>query len=233
VAEVKEKGVALLDRRLRRIERWLRRLMSACGCEEWSSALMEAECMEAETKGLRDDLWRTVENETCRAARRSLASVLIAGVKVSFIAMFIVLSSVFPLSVDQDRPPSTFSMESEGLFANNREGEILNSLKRTLSGRNRERSVLYADSPSVGGGEQATASVAKSGGRVEPVAETQRTASKTTPVVESDLSQAAAEAAPAEKTPVRHEPSVDDVISLIQVGQRALRLSERAVSMYP
>ncbi len=52
-----------LERRLRRIERWLKRCMAACRCGSWSSALMEIECMEAETQGFRDDLWKTVEAE--------------------------------------------------------------------------------------------------------------------------------------------------------------------------
>jgi hypothetical protein len=47
------------------------------------------------------------------------------------------------------------------------------------------------------------------------------------------LSRITEEAAPIEEAPASREPSADDVISLIQVGQRALRVSERAVSVYP
>ncbi|MDR1481854.1 MAG: hypothetical protein LBI74_04445 [Synergistaceae bacterium] len=232
---MKEKGVASFDRRLRRIERWLRRLMSACGCGEWSSALMEVECMEAETKELRDDLWRTVENEVCLAVRRSLTVVLAVGARVSLIAMLILLSSAFPLSVDQDRPQPVFSMEPEGLSVN-REGEILNALKRTLSGGNRGRAALYADASSIGGGELTSAAKARES--ENPAAERQRTSAKVTaeptepikPTEKPGLDQTMVEA---EKIPARHEPSLDDVISLIQVGQRALRVSERAVSVYP
>ena len=228
---MKERGVASFDRRLRRIERWLRRLMSACGCGAWSSALMEMECMEAETKGLREDLWRTVECEENPAERRSLPSFFLAGARVLSIAMLIVMSSVFPLSVDPDRPPVFFEDKPGDLTSS--EGEILDALRQTLSGGNKGLTALYEDALAAGGDESAQTEdmELRAAAKIAPASELRRTVAKAAPAAE--LSRMTEETAPIKEAPASREPSADDVISLIQVGQRALRVSERAVSVYP
>jgi hypothetical protein len=193
---------------------------------------MEMECMEAEAKELREDLWRTVGCEANPAELRSLPSYFLAGVKVLSIAMLIVISSVLPLSVDQDRPPVFFEGEADEILTIS-EGEILNALRQTLSVGNKGTIALYEDSRAVGmsGPELAMEMEVRGAVKAVPAAEPRRTVAKAAPAAE--LNRMTEETAPINEASASREPSADDVISLIQVGQRALRVSERAVSVYP
>jgi hypothetical protein len=182
---------------------------------------MEIECMEAETRGLREDLWKAVETEAELRAGRPVRRTLLAGVRVSAIAALIVLASVLPLSVDQDRSFDAYSGDSIELLTSS-ESEILNALRQALSGGNSGTIVL-----SVGGSEE---SPVISGLASAEVRTARATAPSPAVVPEADLPPAA----PAEsEAALPREPSADEVISLIQVGQRALRRSERGISIYP
>jgi hypothetical protein len=206
--------------------------MSACGCGAWSSALMEMECMEAETKGLREDLWRTVGNEANPAERKPLAACFLAGIRVLSIVTLIIMSSVLPISLDQDRPREFFSEEPAELLTVS-EGEILNALKLTLSGGNKGSAAPYEDLNAAVVDVSAQTDGTKVGREAEttPTEVPRRTVAKV--AASTELQRRVAETQPVKEAPEQREPSADDVISLIQVGQRALRVSERAVSVYP
>ncbi|MDR3333073.1 MAG: hypothetical protein LBT08_10645 [Synergistaceae bacterium] len=207
-----------LEKRLKRIERWLKRCMAACGCGSWSSALMEIECMEAEARGLKDDLWRTVENETL-GSRQQAPSFILGVFRVSAVAAAMVMAAVLPLSVDQDRPLQSFEMESIEILTST-ESEILSALRQTLSSRNRGAVTFSVEIP-------ADLPVEKKSVSVASAAEPHRIAGR-----KSDAADKAEPRMEPEEVSPR-EPTLEDVISLIQVGQRALRASEPAVSIHP
>jgi hypothetical protein len=140
------------------------------------------------------------------------------GARVSSIAMLIVLASVFPLSLDQDRPFDAFSGDSIEVLTSS-ESEILNALRQTLSSSNSGVIVIEVEA------RPEPARVAKGSPVTDQIKQalTAESASAGEPPLQAAEEQIA---------PESHEPSVEDVISLIQVGQRALRISERGVGVY-
>lgn len=231
-----------IDKRLLRIERWLKRCMVACRCGSWSSALMEIECMEAEAREFRDDLWKIAENEAMGKPRPSVRSIVAANARVVVLAMVFVMSVGFPLSVDQDRPFQAFSGESIALLTST-ESDILDALRESLSEHNTGRVILTLDRPEISSGSHAPrgaavandeAGPAVSGKNRSAMAGNAASSGKNGVLEPAKQSSASHEPAPAKKTAGEsREPSVEDVISLIQVGQRALRTSEPAVKVLP
>jgi hypothetical protein len=224
-------GDKCLEKRLARIERWFKRCVAACRSGSWSSALMEIECMEAETREFHDELWRAAEdasNERERGRDR-FASSCGFGFRVVFAAVAIVLSAVFPLSMETDGGYAARSAVSIELLSSS-EAEILSALRENLSNANMGRVVVAVEIP------------AKTDAPVPPdpapagaamAAQMPRVVVK--PVPAPERSAAAAGAAGVQGADdggaSRDQPSVEDVISLIQVGQRALRVSEPAITV--
>ena len=215
-----------LEKRLKRIERWLKRCMAACRCGSWSSALMEIECMEAETQGFRDDLWRAALAEANGGPVRSRIGQVFFYARVAAIAMVIVMAVGLPLSVDQDRPFQGFEMDSLAVLTST-ESEILSALRRSLSSANEGRVILSVELPEERSEPPATPGAAMAEDRRAEV----RT---TTPAPRGPAPQRPRVEIVAAETPARQEgPSVEEVLSLIQVGERALRTSEPAVRVVP
>ena len=52
-----------MKKKIARIERWLNRLSAACETKRWDSALVEADCLSAEVREIREDLTHMLEND--------------------------------------------------------------------------------------------------------------------------------------------------------------------------
>lgn len=218
-----------LEKRLNRIERWLKRCVVACRCGSWSAALMEVECMEAETRTLREDIWRAAEAEAGCAKRVPLKQRAWLWGKVAAIAAVFVLAAGIPLSIDQDRPFQGFSSDSVALLTST-EAEILSALRDTLSQQNEGRVILAVE---IDDRSPALQPVARGAALASEPRET-TPARRAVPSVGGQRAPSVrVEPLPPRQEPVGKEPSVEDVISLIQVGQRALRASESAVRVIP
>jgi hypothetical protein len=207
-----------MDRHLKRVERWLIRCVTACRCGSWGDALAEAECLEAETKGLRDKLWVAAEEEASARKRRTFAFSAFTILKVSALAMTMVLTAVIPISFDPEaRGGVSAPMESIALLSRT-ESDIINALRESLSSGNSGRVVISVEIPD------------------ESLPPVQNGAALASEAARPAPRQVVAEIAPpapvAEESGARR-PSVDEVISLIQVGQRALRTSEPGVKVVP
>ncbi len=228
-----------IDKRLSRIDRWLKRCMAACRCGSWSSALMEIECMEAETREFREALWDIAAEEAEGKIRRPLRASAFLGARVVVLALAIVMAVGLPLSVDQDRPFGGFASRGNSVAVlTSTESDILDALRASLSNRNADRVVLTLDRT----GDEETATLSGSAVAAEEgpsrgavpargVRQPGARSSKSGDV--KGLSAVTAPAdTPAQRTPPK-EPSVEEVISLIQVGQRALQISEPAIKVVP
>ena len=218
-----DSGNNMMERHLQRVERWLKRCMAACKCGSWSDALAEAECMEAETKGLREKLWSAVEEEALGAEKRVAARGVFTVFKVTTLAMAMVLPVVIPISLDPEaRAPLTLpSMESVVLLSST-ESDIINALRESLSSGNSGRVVLSVEIPEdnpVPASERGAAMASE-----KALPSPKRAVEVTVRPVPSITE---------EKAEAERSPSVDDVLSLIQVGQRALRVSEPGVTVVP
>ena len=219
---MKDSKNALMDRHLKRVERWLKRCVAACKCGSWGDALAEAECLEAETKGLREKLWTAASDDALRVSDRGMAHFMFAALKIGVLAVAIVLSAVMPIAFDPESGALEFAAQRESLvLLSSTESDIINALRESLSSGNSGTVVI-----SVEMAEEVTA-VTESGRGAAMAAEKPRPA----PEIAKVLS---AEQAPVEdEIPVVRRPSADEVISLIQVGQRALRSSEPGVTVVP
>jgi len=214
-----------MDRHLKRVERWLKRCVAACKCGSWSDALAEAECLEAETRGLREKLWSAVEEEVSGAEKRGIVYSTLMVFKVAILVMTMVLAAVIPISLDPETQSQVGMVPVETLaLLTSTESDIINALRESLSGGNSGRVILSVEIPkdvSVPAKDRGAAMASEKAG-TEAVRAVVETAEKIPP--QGDV---------AETTKEARRPSVDEVISLIQVGQRALRVSEPGVTVAP
>jgi hypothetical protein len=221
-----------VDKRLRRIERWLKRCMAACKCGSWSSALLEIECMEAETREFRSDVWRAVEEEAGLVKHLPLRCHFFRAFRVSAIALIIVMAVGFPLSLEQDRPFEAFYGDSLALLTST-ESDILGALRESLSNLNEGRVLFSVEVP-----VELPATPEERGAALASAVEHLPTRTGASSVRRTNDTGAPARRPvvvrvepdpPAQRSASGQGPSVEEVISLIQVGQRALRTSEPAV----
>ena len=224
---VKEEGHGLIDKKLGRIERWLKRCAASCGCGAWSSALMDIECLQAEAREFREELWAALENNKQRRADIPAWRKVFLASRIGFVAMLFVLMTGFPLSVDQDKVSYDFWAEGGSIaLLTSTESEIINGLRNALSRGNRGRVVVTVDVPERPQPTKMTG-VASASGR-EP-APTQSRAGR---VQETKTADVKAEKKDAVTPPsAKAELSVEDVVSLVQIGQRALMTSDSAIEI--
>ena len=211
---------ALVDRHLKRVESWLKRCVVACKCGSWGDALAEAECLEAETKGLREKLWDATRDEALDIPEQGMMHSVFATVKITVLAMAMVLSAVIPISLDAEFGSGALNFASQGesvVLLSSLENDIINALRENLSGGNNGRVVISLEAPQ-------TATTAESNRGAAMAAERAGTAPRI-----AEPPQAADE----EDAASHRRPSAEEVIALIQVGQRALRSSEPGVIVVP
>jgi hypothetical protein len=208
-----------VESHLNRVERWLRRCVAACRGGSWFDALSEAECLEAEAKGLREKLWRAAADDALDAGRIKAVPRVFSLLKVSALAMIMVLTAVLPISTDIGPMSRNVAYAPEAFeFLTSEESDIINALRKSLSSGNRGVAVLTvtAEIPK----ETVLSVAAKSGAAM---------ASEMEPAPEEiALPTRSAEETTAD---VPRRPSADEVIALIQVGQRALRVSEPGIKV--
>jgi hypothetical protein len=194
--------------------------------------MMEMECMEAETRGLREELWRAAECEAASLPRKSARSVIIRQIRVAVLAALFVMAAGLPLSVDQDRPFQGFP-DSVALLTST-ESDIIEALRESLSSRNTGRVLLSVELPDP---------ASDNARRTVGVASAAETVSAKLPVHTVKAVRQAVQQKPdvsyegekVDEQPVKTptSPTIEEVISLIQVGQRALRVSEPAIRIVP
>jgi hypothetical protein len=205
-----------VESHLKRVERWLRRCVAACRGGSWCDALSEAECLEAEAKGLREKLWLTAGDEAAGAGKIGICPRVFSLLKVAALAIVMVLTAVLPISTDTGPlsrntayAPETFE------FLTSQESDIINALRENLSSGNRGVAALPAEAPK----------------KTVPAAETKNGAAMASEMEPAAVVEAVAEAVEEMIAETPRRPSADEVIALIQVGQRALRVSEPGIKI--
>jgi hypothetical protein len=200
----------LMERHLKRVERWLKRCVAACKCGSWSDALIEADCLEAETKGLREKLWSAVAEEHSGAKAHVCGGAIFRTLKVGALAFVIVMTAVIPLSVDPEAKTEIAAAPLESIaLLTSAESEIINALRESLSSANSGRVVVTVEIP-----EKSPAPVVQRGAAMASEAQV-------------------ADEGDAAETAEQRRPSADEVIALIQVGQRVLSVPDSAIRIIP
>ncbi len=194
-----------MERRLQRVQRWIDRCREACRMKKWQMALLEIESAKADLEGVRRSIWERAEaEETGENPFFSVAGILFRRAGV---ALFILFLMAVPLGVGE-RPLLLAESEEKSLFFVTRdEKELLTSLRRSLSAgalRFSEADFFREEAP-----EQLR--------RNDLPEQTYVSASEVWR--EAPLSRK--EKNPPRETPERLE--IDEVLALVQVGERALR----------
>ena len=225
--DAKEDKNGFIDKKLGRMERWLKRCAASCGCGAWSSALMDMECLQAEARELREDLWAAVENEKQLCDDVPVCYNICHLAKIALIAMLFVLMTGFPISVDQERAHQAFWNEGSSIaLLTSTEGEIINKLRSALSSGNSGRVVVTVDVPERSQPLKMTGVSAASAGE-KSVPQSKAVRATETKAASEKTEKRDVRSVPA----TRGELSVEDVVSLIQVGQRALMTSDSAIKI--
>ena len=133
-----------MKKKIARIERWLNRLSTACETKRWDSALVEADCLSAEVREIREDLTHMLENDAFETERLFSRSAVTMSIKSIGIALFIVLVSTIPLAVEADKPwaaqavskPAKSAPQEMLAWVTPEEDELIRTLRADLSGKN-------------------------------------------------------------------------------------------------
>ena len=204
-----------MKKKISRIQRWLDRLSTACETGRWDSALVEADCLSAEVREIREDLTLKLENDHAAARGILSRSAVTMSIKSVGIALFIVMVSTLPLAVESERPwtaqneskPAQSSGEEILTWVTREEEELIRTLRADLSGQN--------------------AGSAKTE-KVFSVPVKKRTAA------EAKKENAMVSEMPfALNTQVRSETliSPEDLLALLQIGEKALRGDAPAIKV--
>lgn len=199
-----------MNTRIKRLQRWLDRLSSACDNKRWDSALVEADCLNAEVHELRSEIWETLQNSANIPKSIFTREALSLSFRTVVIAMVIVMLSTIPIAVESNKPwipahtaNNNQEREQKLNWVTDEELELLRIIRADLSDKNLLRP-LSVQAPT----RKETIKAAASAKNVNFVQQ------KTARNVESDVTIAP-----------------EDLFSLIQIGEKALRADTPAIKV--
>lgn len=202
-----------MKKNITRIQRWLDRLSGACEKEKWNTALLEADCLHAELCKTREDILHEARNEVMATKKLAMGRHrLFMVARTSVVAMLIVCSASLPSAVEADRPWSSVStntiyVKDDRLsWVTPEEEELLLVLRSEMS-----KSDLTAAN---------TAAKTQRAAKVSAPNNLRAAGIKTTRV---------SNATTGNKAPGGVDN--EDLLALIQIGEKALRGNARAITI--
>ncbi len=202
-----------MKKKIARLQRWLDRFSAACDNSRWDSAIAEADCLSAEVRDLREDLCDLLNNQGKAKNKVFSLNAFEMSIKSIGIALFIVLASTIPIAVEAEKPLTAAAVNvaanknSEHLsWVTQEEDELLAVLRSDLSGKN--KSFSMAAKNFTGPSNTVASAVKKNKKKTE------------TPVLnaavhgKSDIGVTA-----------------EDLLALIQIGEKALRGGDPAIKV--
>ncbi|WP_281681255.1 hypothetical protein [Synergistes jonesii] len=202
-----------MKQKITRLQRWLDRLAAACESRKWKSAVAEADCLSAELKQVREELWEEAEAENVKIPLSVRAgNMVFSGAKSFAVAIIIICLTTLPIAVESGIPSMSASLPSvsagrseEFAIVTSEEKELLTMLRRSLNDSNVAVRAAEIRSPD---SKRAFSSV--------PVQK-----------------RANAPAAPAQARPKAENNKIkpEDLLTLVQIGEKSLRGGEPAVKI--
>lgn len=131
-----------------KLQRWLDRLSEACQHKKWTTAIAEADCLSAELRLFRNDIYAKAENSienvsTCKQQKAMFA------IKTFGTAMLIICFCTIPISVESARPRNIAALpivqNKEFTLVSAEEKELLQMLRANLMQNN--TGLLVAEKP--------------------------------------------------------------------------------------
>lgn len=242
-------GDEKISSRLKRIDRWIKRCAAACSGKRYSSALMDIECAKAEADIVRGEIWSAAEEQNGVEKKRH-RSRLGKFARVGALAAAMLLFIGLPIS-NKDPLDGGVGVGSIELLTNS-ESRLIGELRRSLSNSNRSRVIIavepLAEIDSVFGTAMALASqLPERPIRVIDSASTsseKRRAREAVKAVHKEKTDHAAIETAAAKEKIEkiktEEKNIqareaafgaEDMLSLLQIGERALRVPGAAVKI--
>lgn len=135
-----------MEKKIRKVQKWLERCVLACRSGSWENALAEMECANAELEMARKDLWARVSEEGMHG-KKGVITLFPDLVLAGGLALLLVLFTAVPVSRLHISAfiPSTDDRDLKVEFVNSEEEVILQALRRSLS-ENGFRETVFTDS---------------------------------------------------------------------------------------
>ena len=192
-----------------RLQRWLDRLTAACENKKWKSAVAEADCLSAELRIVRDELWEKAEESVEPKRSFNFRTCASFGARSFGIAMAIVCLCTFPIAVESGKPQNIAALPTgaenkfeEFTLVTAEEKELLQMLRANLKESNVAIRKAEKEAPAV-------------------------KRKLTARMVERQITDVP-EKAPAQRTD-RIKP--EELLTLIQIGEKSLRGDTPAIKI--
>lgn len=192
-----------------RLQRWLDRLTAACENKKWKSAVAEADCLSAELRMVRDELWEKAEESVEPKRSFNFRTCASFGARSFGIAMAIVCLCTFPIAVESGKPQNIAALPTgaenkfeEFTLVTAEEKELLQMLRANLKESNVAIRKAEKEAPAV-------------------------KRKLTARMVERQITDVP-EKAPAQRTD-RIKP--EELLTLIQIGEKSLRGDTPAIKI--
>lgn len=247
-----------MEKKIARIYRWLERCAKACSAGSWNSALLDMECAKAELEDVRTEIWSKTEGVfEVRPTRRgalALKASFLSVVLLFSLAAPLAIQSSRPASSVYQASGNVHSGEHVLEWVTGDEQAVLAALRKSLSDANRawsaaalrgetdavageaasapamneesleEEKTYVARAPSASGGSGASR---ESG--AETVSRRERPRAQGEPAADPTGLKNGVIAGKDAIRPAAAVNELDSIISLVQIGQKALRESESPI----
>jgi len=198
-----------MEKRFRRAQRWLERCIEACKKEKWANAVADVECARAELETAREELWAAVSRKEEARGKTGIKHMLPLSARSAVLAILLVMSAAVPLSTGTGTTSDKRAEKAVTLeWVTADEKKILSELRRSLSDMNMVRVV-----------EDQVRSVARNkidSGRDVAEAETSKPP-------EAPQTERKSPHEPGHGTSAQLEVAIEEILSLYEIGQRALK----------
>ncbi len=191
-----------MTRKTARLQRWLDRMTAACENKKWKAAVAEADCLSAELRLVRDELWQKAEETAVPERRFSFMSRAALGARSFGIAMVIICLCTIPTAVESGKPQNIAALPTgaenkfeEITLVTAEEKELLQMLRTNLKESNIETRAAENKAPGA-----------------KPKLTAKKITQHTEAAVKEDVS-------PARTETIKPE----ELLTLIQIGEKSLR----------
>ena len=198
-----------MEKRLKRIQRWVDRCIEACRCKAWTSAIAELECARAELETASREIWEAVAEGEPLPCKNRTPFPRTAFLHALPVTVIVLLLAVGPTSIESFNParPTVAENAPSVEWVTPDEKALLENFRKSLS---------------AGTAAGVPGSKSLEAGYAYPVGKKAR---KGSPAEALEKDVAAEGASPKGTVPI----AAEDLLSLIQVGQRALRPEAESV----
>ncbi len=203
-----------VERQVRRVQRWLDRCLEACRIGQWQAALAEMECARTDLEIARRSLWEKVTAEGAAEPKRRWGVAVLQGAMVSSL---VILAAAHPLGFEDPATLAAREVEpSIVAFVTQDEQALLLALRARLGeGALRQTTEDLAQLPSSERGGTPQEEASSPGGR------TALTEKKRSSGSGGDAARRGGDPAP--RVTEGAVLPAEDILALVQVGERALR----------